>query len=1101
MTAITFPRPPGFADVSDAALAAENFASGVLMGRITENAAMGLVRPEVFVTTQRNGDTVALPVSPVDGYVYSRDELIYCWGINSTVDPGTGWASVNGMMWFAQWFVDQTTGKVTSEIWYSLNDAGTKNQKTNDGTLVVYTVGQRRKNSLFFKDGPAYYTDHADADFATDIAAKTSLLKDVSRNAKFGITTTEAFYMGTYKGGQQVGLPTSPIDGYKYTYGEITFQLSWVWTTNGDKFESPQTTNPTFPFSLAQLQRFTASIDASGNITTNVVYIDTAEFSFTTFGRLAVVAFCQRKGVQMGANQWLRLMGLCGAWTSGSGVVVQPVAIGSTRSLVCPPGASKLQLGIDDDLQGMGDNVSTTFFNVTATSRRGNWTGTVPANTAPWDNIPANAAYPLGPAFMNHAPIEIPLTFTPGDVVSIVATGTVTDGLGDSGPDGHAGVTGDYLSALGNVFPTKYMHELGAGGAFAPSNANSFAWVDSNQLAAGKPLRYDLLQQVNKNTRQACVTPEIFLSGNFTNGQTVPLPTGADGYVYTRAELTYIWEWNTTGANASGMIRLVALASWVDQNTGVVSITEAHLKTGQRVAWDNEGTLRVITIGRRSSVNPNPPAAIAAVSQSNGGGASSTNTNSSVANGGMDSFSSAGQTIADGWSKIDAAGNFVYSEQAGLNASGSSQGIAINTAGAGNSAGVRGSKLAVYPGERNQFRWKSKATVAITAGWIARLRFWNTDQSSSVYCDVQSGAHGTAIVVNDIGVQVPANGDTTVWTETNIALAITGTLNFQPAWVTMEFEVNAPNVTTRVDTDDADWVRSSTNLQGRQIATTDPSDKQVLAYDAGTKKWKPSPALINSVLFQHYADVGSVGVAETDLYSDSVPGATLGSDGSSLSARYAGTFFNSASTKRIRVYFAGTLIFDSGALTVTATADWDVSVMIIRESNTVARCTVSVNLTNASTGDFANYVRVTAIDFTTALILKITGTAAGGAAANNDVMASSGLVWMLAANPASGVLGTAIFKATGGVLANVKTSGIVTSVVRTAAGFYQINYNSIANIAVACNVSDDNVNAMSSYLAHTPDFSVASTNFTVVAFAIGVGVRDPGQICVIIFAA
>jgi hypothetical protein len=120
MPTITFPYAPGFADVPDAALVAEKFAQGVLLGRIAENANMGMVRPEVFITSQVHGDTVPLPVSPVDNYPYSRDELVYMWGVQSTVDAKTGQPSQPKLLiWFAQWFVDQTTGDVTSEIWYS----------------------------------------------------------------------------------------------------------------------------------------------------------------------------------------------------------------------------------------------------------------------------------------------------------------------------------------------------------------------------------------------------------------------------------------------------------------------------------------------------------------------------------------------------------------------------------------------------------------------------------------------------------------------------------------------------------------------------------------------------------------------------------------------------------------------------------------------------------------------------------------------------------------------------------------------------------------------------------------------------------------------
>ena len=53
MPTLTFPYPPGFADVPASSLAAEQYAQGILLGRIAENAALGMVRPEIFVGTYK----------------------------------------------------------------------------------------------------------------------------------------------------------------------------------------------------------------------------------------------------------------------------------------------------------------------------------------------------------------------------------------------------------------------------------------------------------------------------------------------------------------------------------------------------------------------------------------------------------------------------------------------------------------------------------------------------------------------------------------------------------------------------------------------------------------------------------------------------------------------------------------------------------------------------------------------------------------------------------------------------------------------------------------------------------------------------------------
>jgi hypothetical protein len=67
----------------------------------------------------------------------------------------------------------------------------------------------------------------------------------------------------------------------------------------------------------------------------------------------------------------LGLCGVCGAMTNGSGVVVQPQSIGSSRTITTPVGATALQLGVNDD--HYADNIGS--FQVTVTLAAGGGTG------------------------------------------------------------------------------------------------------------------------------------------------------------------------------------------------------------------------------------------------------------------------------------------------------------------------------------------------------------------------------------------------------------------------------------------------------------------------------------------------------------------------------------------------------------------------------------------------------------------------------------------------------------------------------------------------------------------------------------------------------
>lgn len=151
---------------------------------------------------------------------------------------------------------------------------------------------------------------------------------------------------------------------------------------------------------------------------------------------------------------------------------------------------------------------------------------------------------------------------------------------------------------------------------------------------------------------------------------------------------------------------------------------------------------------------------------------------------------------------------------------------------------------------------------------------------------------------------------------------------------------------------------------------------------------------------EHYADQGNVTTGETDLYSDSFGmGRVLDVDGAKIRAEYGGVFVSSGTaTRRIKVYYGGTAIFDSGALTVSLSAAWDVHVFIIRESSSVVRAKVTMATEGAALAAYTSYTRVTGLDFTGSNILKITGQAGGVGAASNDIVAKLGNIEIVPAS-------------------------------------------------------------------------------------------------------
>lgn len=150
-------------------------------------------------------------------------------------------------------------------------------------------------------------------------------------------------------------------------------------------------------------------------------------------------------------------------------------------------------------------------------------------------------------------------------------------------------------------------------------------------------------------------------------------------------------------------------------------------------------------------------------------------------------------------------------------------------------------------------------------------------------------------------------------------------------------------------------------------------------------------ATIGGRIFEHIEDVGNTGTGEDDLYTDTIAANVFGLNADAIVAQYSGTFASSATaTRQLRCYFAGTLIYDSSALSLSVSADWDMQVTVIRENSSAVRCMVTVNTTTASAAPYAKYTRITGLTLSGTNILKITGEAAGVGAATNDIVARLG---------------------------------------------------------------------------------------------------------------
>jgi len=287
---LTLQTPPGFADLPNSALAANQPAFAINAAKISENAAFGMVRTEVFNGLYINGDTVALPISPIDGYVYSRNELIYFYNIRNTTNPVSHWLSApTQTLFYGEWNVDQTTGAVACFEVYRHSGIHPNLTTSNDGKLEVWTVAQRQLTNLAMAASPSYSA--ITATIAQDAAYIQDLAQGLNDNAKFGVVNAECFYLGDYTDGQTVTLPHSPADGYTYSAAECFFMFSWRWTN------PPASPAVAPPLSDGQLAPMIASVSSLGVVSITIKYVDNSgSLISTNDGRVSVFAFTKRSG-------------------------------------------------------------------------------------------------------------------------------------------------------------------------------------------------------------------------------------------------------------------------------------------------------------------------------------------------------------------------------------------------------------------------------------------------------------------------------------------------------------------------------------------------------------------------------------------------------------------------------------------------------------------------------------------------------------------------------------------------------------------------------------------------------------------------------------
>lgn len=155
MASLVLGSQPGFSEIPDSTFDAGNAASAANFKALNAAAKFAAVRCEEFWGYYKNGETVALPVSPADGYTYVAAELRYTWSIfwtggapsgalaGTQVMPGRGAPGGGGTLLGFGFSIAQATGLVACSVSYYVS--GGSQTDTTDGILLVTTIAKRQR--------------------------------------------------------------------------------------------------------------------------------------------------------------------------------------------------------------------------------------------------------------------------------------------------------------------------------------------------------------------------------------------------------------------------------------------------------------------------------------------------------------------------------------------------------------------------------------------------------------------------------------------------------------------------------------------------------------------------------------------------------------------------------------------------------------------------------------------------------------------------------------------------------------------------------------------------------------------------------------------
>jgi hypothetical protein len=190
----------------------------------------------------------------------------------------------------------------------------------------------------------------------------------------------------------------------------------------------------------------------------------------------------------------------------------------------------------------------------------------------------------------------------------------------------------------------------------------------------------------------------------------------------------------------------------------------------------------------------------------------------------------------------------------------------------------------------------------------------------------------------------------------------------------LDSKVNVADIGTMAAQD-----RDAVDITGgtlQNVAITNSTISGDIEVNVGTSVTTAEPG---ASLYTNVSEVGNIGGGEDNLMGYTLVANVLGTNGDYVEIEGYGKFAANGNNKRVRLYFGGTLIFDTTAIAANS-GSWWIKAKVMREASADQKAIASIIATSALLPPTSTFTD-TSISTTSTIAIQFTGEAT----ADNDI--------------------------------------------------------------------------------------------------------------------